>query len=435
MLFAIRAPRPSPLRDNGSVQPWGSVDPELATLLRPGLPGVVEEIIAVIRAEVPEYDQPLEGAFGRLISQGVSVALEQFVSLLGRDEELPEIGTYEALGRAEHRAGRTLDALQSAYRLGARVAWRSVAQVGAASGVDPREMYALAEAIFAYIDRLAGASVAGFSQAEALRVGALQARRQALVELFAAPGAPNAGEVAAAAEQAGWDPPPRTVAALVVAGDAVSLARRAPTGTIAAALEPAGVALVPDPEGPGRAAQLTDAVRRRRAVLGPTVQWSEAHVSVARALAAWPLHVEGRMGDEPLARAEEHLVALLLAAEPRVTGDLVRRRLAPLTELKPGARARAEATLRAWLAAHGDVSAAAAALHVHPQTVRYRLAAVRDTLGASTLDEPAARLELALALQATAASRRPGAAATPGDETGSGAGDATGFREPPPGNA
>jgi hypothetical protein len=50
------------------------------------------------RAEVPEYDRPLEGEFGLLISQGVIVALEQFVRLLGRDEDVPDLATSETAG-------------------------------------------------------------------------------------------------------------------------------------------------------------------------------------------------------------------------------------------------------------------------------------------------------------------------------------------------
>ena len=119
-----------------STYPWGDLPIALRELLHPSLPGVVEEVIAAVRAEVSEYDQPLEGEFGMLISQGVTVALEQFVGLLGRDEDVPDLVTSEGLGRAEHRAGRTLDALQSAYRVGARVAWRAMAQVGAAGSIE-----------------------------------------------------------------------------------------------------------------------------------------------------------------------------------------------------------------------------------------------------------------------------------------------------------
>jgi DNA-binding PucR family transcriptional regulator len=90
---------------------------------------------------------------------------------------------------------------------------------------------------------------------------------------------------------------------------------------------------------------------------------------------------------------------LLLAAAPELASALAERALAPLRALPAGAAARAEETLRAWLDAHGDVTATAAALHVHPQTVRYRLAGLRETFGGA-LDDPAARLELAVALRA-----------------------------------
>ena len=112
----------------------------------------------------------------------------------------------------------------------------------------------------------------------------------------------------------------------------------------------------------------------------------------------WPLHAAGRLGDAPLARADDHLLALLLVADRQLAADLVHSRLGPLGALTPPARARAIETLRAWLDAHGDISAAAAALHVHPQTVRYRIAALREEL-APALDDADARLELALALR------------------------------------
>jgi hypothetical protein len=416
-----------------STYPWGDLPIALRELLRPGLPGAVEEVIAAVRAEVPEYDQPLEGEFGMLISQGVTVALEQFVELLGRDEDVPDLGTSAGLGRAEHRAGRTLDALQSAYRVGARVAWRAMAQVGAAEGVESTTMYQLAEAVFVYIDRLAAASVAGFTEAEAMRAGALQARRHALLELLARATPPDRAEINRRAEEAGLSPPPRQVAALAVGvSDPAQLARRMPSGSIGAALDPAGLVLVSDPEGPGRPARLRGALRGRPAVLGPTVAWEDASVSVQRALLGWPVHAAGGLGDDTLACTEDHQLTLLLAASPRLSADLVARRLGALYDMPPGARERATATLQAWLDAHGDVSATAKVLHVHPQTVRYRLGGLREVFGDGALDNPAARLELALALQAATAFRRrsPGAGDGVSPSDGSDASD-----DPPPGSA
>jgi hypothetical protein len=385
-------------RPGGDAVPWGALPEEFGAVLRPRLDELVAAVIAGVRAEVPEYDQPMEGEFGRLISQGVTVALEQFVDLVGRPVQVENLRIYEALGRAEHRADRTLDALQSAYRVGARVAWRHVAALGEEHGFEARTMYRVAEAIFAYIDRIAAASVAGYTQEQSVRAGSLQARRHALVELLVRRPPADAAEIEQAAQQAGWTPP-TTLAALAVGGtDAVALARRMPTGTIGAALEPVALLLVPDPDGPGRAAEVAAGLRRARGVIGPTVPWAEAYVSAARATAAWPLHAAGRLGDAGFARADDHLLALLLVADRRLAADLVESRLGALSGLTPAARTRAIKTLRAWLDAHGDVSATAAALQVHPQTVRYRLAGLRQELGPA-LDDPDARVELELALR------------------------------------
>lgn len=57
-------------------------------------------------------------------------------------------------------------------------------------------------------------------------------------------------------------------------------------------------------------------------------------------------------------------------------------------------------TLRAYLDSFGDVAAAAQWLHVHPNTVRYRVRRIEEHLG-STLADPEARLLLSLSLRAT----------------------------------
>ena len=71
------------------------------------------------RREVPEYARPLEGSFGRGVRTGVTEALRRFVAELIATRpgaRGPGREVYAALGAGELRAGRTLDALQSAYR-------------------------------------------------------------------------------------------------------------------------------------------------------------------------------------------------------------------------------------------------------------------------------------------------------------------------------
>ncbi|MBV8953330.1 MAG: helix-turn-helix domain-containing protein [Solirubrobacterales bacterium] len=80
----------------------------------------------------------------------------------------------------------------------------------------------------------------------------------------------------------------------------------------------------------------------------------------------------------------------------------VRERLAPLDGLPAPERERLLSTLGAWLAHQRHTPRIAAELHVHPQTVRYRIAKLRELLG-DRIDAPDGRFELEMALRARAA--------------------------------
>src|SRR5947209_2012823 len=141
---------------SAEIEPWRELPREVADVIEPALEAATGEMLAAIAREVPDYARPLEGAFGRGVRTGVGEALRQFTALIrdpdaGRD---PGRDVYVALGRGEFRQGRTLDSLQSAYRVGARVAWRRAAAAGREAGVDAEVLSRLAEAIFAYIDEL-----------------------------------------------------------------------------------------------------------------------------------------------------------------------------------------------------------------------------------------------------------------------------------------
>ena len=78
--------------------------------------------------------------------------------------------------------------------------------------------------------------------------------------------------------------------------------------------------------------------------------------------------------------------------------DLVDSRVAGLADLDTRSGSEFTASLRAYLDHFGDVRAAAAALHVHPNTLRYRIRRVQ-TLTGMDLDDPATRLVVALSLR------------------------------------
>jgi hypothetical protein len=387
--------------------------PSLAAALRPALPDLTDAIIAAIAREVPAYVRPLEGPFGRALRGGVRTALARFVDGIedsgANDPEARAL--YAALGRGEFRAGRSLDALLSAYRIGARLAWERFLAAGEGAGHEPATLYRLASAIFSYIDGISADSVEGYAQERAAAEGERQRRRRALARLLARDDV-AAEEVHDLARQAAW-PRPATVAALVVGGppaggprapeealDADRLASRLGGEAIAVADGPIALAWVPDPEAPGRRAQLEAALGGRPAALGPAVALARAMHSLARARTAHALVLEGRLAPEPLVVADEHLTELLLhGGDTTLAADLAARVLAPMAELRPKASSRLRDTLRAWLDQPGQVRAVAERLHVHPQTVRYRVGQLRELFG-ERLDDPDARFELALALRA-----------------------------------
>ena len=379
--------------------PWADVPDTARDRLRPVVLGTGDEIIAEVRAEVAEYALSMNGEFGRRIRLGVSVALDQFLDLLGTDRALPDTTVYFELGRVEHRHGRTMDALQSAYRIGSRVLWRRIAGTSGEHGLEAESIFRLAEALFAYIEQLAAASVSGYAYEQSLAAGSRQARQHALVERLCRTPAPEGAELEALAREAGWSTP-KTVAALVTSEESLPLVcRRLPPDVAGSVVDRLGVVFLPDPEGPGRLEVVADALRGTTAVLGPTVEPDQVPRTVTRARATWALHLEGHLGDEGLVRSEDHLLALLLHADVTLTADLVAQRLEPLRRMTSAARDRAVTTLTAWLDAHGDVGEAATRLHVHPQTVRYRLARLKEAF-AGVLDDPVGRLEVALALRA-----------------------------------
>jgi len=416
-------------------RPYAAIPADAGKVLRPVLPSLADEIIAAIAREVPDYARAMEGEFGQVVRVAIEKALGRFVDLIEDPSGDDGRGraTYVDLGRGEMRAGRSLDALLSAYRLGSRLAWRRFVEAGVAGGLDPGAIYALGEGIFAYIDELSAESAEGYAEEQSAAAGERQRLRRRLVRLLAQDPPASEESVLAAAAAARW-PLPKTVAALVTAPDGVApadgaaareaaspasaatggaaspddaaeadalaarLARRIGEEAIGAGVEQLALVLVPDPGAPARTRRLQAAAEGRPAALGPAVPLPLAGQSVRRAMATHALLAAGRLGDREFARAEEHLPALVIAADPALGAELAAQRLAPLRTLADGPRARLTETLRAWLDRPGQVQAVAADLGVHPQTVRYRVKQLRELFG-DRLEDPEARFELGLALR------------------------------------
>lgn len=382
-------------------EPWRNLPGGVADLIEPQLESVTEEILETIAREVPEYARPLEGSFGRGIRTGVAEALSQFVALI-RDPDIgrgPGREVYVELGRGELRQGRTLDSLQAAYRVGARVAWRRIAEGGHKAKLESAVLALLAESIFAYIDELSADSVEGYAAAQSESEELRRHRRHELVALLMREPAAASEDVRAATQAAGWKLP-RLLGVLACAEeDLADLARRLPADSLATDFEGLGCALIPDPEGPGRARSIDRAAASALpAALGPSCGLGQVSESWRLAKAGLRACQNEALSPRSLLRVEEHLADLLILGGDALVQRIAARRLRPLDALTDKGRERMRETALAYVRRRGNSVEMAAELHIHPQTARYRVARLRELLG-DQLDDPDARFELQIALR------------------------------------
>lgn len=144
------------------------LDDAVVEALEEILPAMAERTVTAITLEVPSYADAFSGRMGQNIENAVQTSLGAFLRLVTRahgSDPGPPLspaldGAYE-LGRGEARQGRSIDALLSAYRVGARVAWRQMSTTVVEAGLPAPTVAKFAELVFAYIDELSAASASG----------------------------------------------------------------------------------------------------------------------------------------------------------------------------------------------------------------------------------------------------------------------------------
>ena len=381
---------------------------DVADALRAELPAVAEQTVAAITVEVPSYADAFSGPMGTNISNAVEMALGGFLKLASQPARAadpstplkPALEAAYALGRGEARSGRSMDALLAAYRVGARVAWRELSGAAVTTGLTADRVARFAELVFAYIDELSAASVAGHTD-ELASTGRVRQRYLDRLGQSLLAGGP-ADALLAAAERADWPPPRDLTVVLLPQAQVRGVLSVLPAGTLQPGeelpdLDPAddlAVLLVPDSGGRSRP-PLLRSLAGRGALVGPARPWTEVRSSYQRTLSARRLAAD-QDRDAPY-DTEDHLAELVLDADPEALRDLREQVLAPLADLRPATAERLGATLRSWLLHRGRRDAVAADLFVHPQTVRYRMGQLRELYG-ERLDDPRLSLELTIAL-------------------------------------
>ena len=424
---------------------WPGVPPEAAELMLPLVRSTADQMTSAIRQEVaafaglPAAHGPAVQAYGAGASNGrasgaaassaaaqraaaartaepgacgssqhclhsaVQQAVRHFVWRVA-DPGLPRLEITEffrAIGRDQAVAGLDPESVQSAFRVGARVAWRALherVQWGSLGADVPAR---IGEAIFLYLDELAAACAEGAALARAAAAGDSHCRQQRLAELIVADPPGPAAAVAELSRECGWQLPRKVaVAALGTAGQEAGPLGSLPAEFLADLSVAEPYAVVPDPDGPGRAELIASCFRGRLAALGPAVPLAAAGSSLRWARQALVLGCRGIVAaDHGLIRCADNVPAMLLLADEELLRVMSAARLSPLTRLRSAQRETAAETLLCWLQNGGNAKETARQLHVHPQTIRYRLRQIREMFGTELL-ESEARFELEIALRA-----------------------------------
>ncbi|EOD64230.1 helix-turn-helix domain-containing protein [Amycolatopsis vancoresmycina] len=380
---------------------------ELAGLMRPALPQLVEQIVREVWRAVPVYARPGEGRYSHVTRYGVDAAVRLFVDMvedpLTAREKLHE--TCRRLGAGEAHEGRTLDDLQAAYRVGTRVAWQGIMRFGQRHHLSSMAMGRLGEMLFGYADELAKMSFQGYREAQAEIEGAREGLRRRLLQLVLERPAVPLEVITDSAQAVGWSLPASVVAVSVEPHAHVSRVPVAGWGPdVLCNLElPQPHLLLPAPVDRERLQRIA-ADLGTRMVIGPPTPLDKAAQSLRWARAAERLVAAKVLPGARITWCAEHLTTLWLLSDEDLVDQLAGHQLGPLAEFSAATQLRLAETLLSWLGHGGKIPKIAAELVVHPQTVRYRLRQLEQVFG-DRLHDPETRFTMEMVLRAMALRR------------------------------
>ncbi|MFI6866886.1 PucR family transcriptional regulator [Nocardia sp. NPDC050406] len=390
--------------DTPRYPPDGFVARACATLLER-----IDDVVAGVAAEIeraePAYGSQhlVDGAELRRSNQENLEAILRYLAGYpgGLGTAMPRATGYR---RAED--GVPLPAVLRAYRIGTGVVWNELLAMTENDAAAGRELLDAASDVWKLVDEYSQALTTGYqdAMAEQLRSDA-RAHDAALDALLTGHadgarmwecartlGLPPSGEfvvVVAITDAAGAKAVPGVGKSLAMLG--VASAWRVRVDSYAGI-----IALTPRFTDDRLRATLAERALGRVGISSPYTALTDSPAALRQAELAC---AATRPGSQEVLRHRDALLPMLLAGSPEVAAALVDSVLAPVLALPAHDRDTLLDTARMWFAHDGEVSAVAAALYCHRNTVRFRVNRIAELTG-RRLTSPRAATEMQLALQA-----------------------------------
>jgi PucR C-terminal helix-turn-helix domain len=347
----------------------GRIDPgELAARMVSAFRGVIDGY-----RRLPE--PVIEGQIFEISRRNVELFLRSLLESRGLTAE--DLAPVRESAKDRATEGMPLEDLLHAYRMGARIGWQAFTE--AARPAERQVLVRVAEVLMDFVDSISSAVSQAYLEESQHLVSERERQQRGLLDALLA-GRELSAELRILAEGMGIPVADRyrPFAAAIPGG----LARR--HSELAAVLRSQGVlaltegvrvsGLAPDTQVPIR-------VPADGAVIavGPAADRSElaAALEDMRRLA----DLGGRLGLSGTLDDHELLPELLLANAPRAAAGLERRVLTPLETHRSRRGVDLVETLRQYVESNLDRRLAAERLHVHPNTLDYRLRQIRELSG------------------------------------------------------
>jgi PucR C-terminal helix-turn-helix domain len=377
-----------------------SPQPPLALLVnrtRTRSDAIVEEIAQAFRAQVPGY-HPGEGLSDNDVRKNIAAYVDDVLNLVAGGPE-PKHEALEGAMRQRAGQGITLTSLLQSYRLGVPILWQAFADLAKGNEKQKDALIAATPTLFAILDAYSRRAHAVYREIEIRDARRNEQIRATMLDTVlsedsnagavfwdavTALGLPRAGQFAVIAaitaeEHPAGDATP-DIEALVAAHAGVEeawfrLKPRAQLGVVSFRRN--------------RHNTLDDLAARITARLPVRIGLSSPFTAVTectKARAQAQVAARASSAVRPAIRYNRDVLPVLMASSPDAAATVVSATLGPVLELPAERREPIIKTVRTWLQRDQSVSATAAEMHCHRNTVNYRLRRFSELTGRSLAD-------------------------------------------------